>query len=64
MMPGWSVQVLKDRERDLRSLAERRRVQEADHLGPAPGAVLDLRDFVGANALDDPCPEPCLERAG
>lgn len=63
MMPGWSVQVLQDRERDLRALAERRRVREHDETG-SPSPVLDLRGFVSAAVSEDPCPEPCLERAG
>ena len=63
MMPGWSVQDLRDRERALRAGAERRRMERHDY-GPEPGRVLGLRDFVRTAVLDDPCPEPCLERAG
>jgi hypothetical protein len=64
MMPGWSVQVLRDRERDLRALAERRRVELAEPPIDQQARVVDLRDLVVAAALEDPCPEPCLERAG
>ena len=58
MTPGWTLQMLRDRERDLRTLAERSRVARGA-ARPTP-ELAEVLSF-GAATPADPCGEPGVD---
>ena len=56
MIPAWSVQLLRDREREIRTAAEGRRRATA-----RPEVAARTLEVVAVAASAEPCGEPCLD---